>query len=54
MSFSDLEGKLSRHPRRFNRYCRNVADRGLTARLLLRHCVQAKEKSHGTSGEPAS
>jgi hypothetical protein len=35
VSFSDLEGKLSRHPSSFNCYYRNVADRGVSIPLLL-------------------
>jgi hypothetical protein len=32
MSFSDLEGKRSRHPSAFNRYCRSVAAAALRAK----------------------
>jgi hypothetical protein len=35
VSFSDLEGKLSRHPSAFNRYCRNVAGPATGEPLLL-------------------
>jgi hypothetical protein len=44
VSFSDLEGNLSRHPVAFNRYCRNVASAALRISLLLQAPAGSEQK----------
>jgi hypothetical protein len=51
MSFSDLEGKRSRHPSAFNRYCRSVATPATGSPLLLQPIAGREQKSGaGTIG----
>jgi hypothetical protein len=52
VSFSDLEGKLSRHPSAFNRYCRNVAGRELSHRLPLGRVADSEQKPGSATTEP--
>ena len=52
MSFSDLEGKLSRHPSGFNRYCRNVASAATMSTLLLQRVVGPEQQPERRSAPP--
>ncbi|MFZ0092165.1 MAG: hypothetical protein WAL63_21880 [Solirubrobacteraceae bacterium] len=45
VSFTDLGGKLSRHPVAFNRYCRNVAGPEARRWLLLSLLLDPDQKS---------